>query len=115
MIGSEGIARMVAVFYRRVSNDDILGPMYPRKDLAGAEERLRLFLIFRFGGPEDYLQQRGHPKLRLRHAAFSIDKDARDRWVQLMDNAIDECRFGDEVSTVIKSFLASVATFLMNR
>ncbi len=106
---------MVAAFYKQVPDDDILRPMYPPDDLAGAEERLRQFLIFRFGGPQDYLQHRGHPKLRLRHAPFAIDQNARDRWMQLMNNAITECRFREEVSTLLRSFLGNVATFLMNR
>ena len=114
VIGSDGIARLVAAFYRQVPTDEILGPMYPPNDLPGAEERLRQFLIFRFGGPQDYLQHRGHPKLRLRHAPFVIDQHARDRWMQLMNNAITECQFSEDVSTVLRTFLGHVATFLMN-
>lgn len=106
---------MVAAFYRQVPNDDILGPMYPPDDLAGTEERLRLFLLFRFGGPQNYLQHRGHPKLRLRHAPFAVDQHARDRWMQLMNNAITECQFSEDVSAVLRTFLSNVATFLMNR
>ena len=115
IIGSDGITKLVACFYRQVPTDDILGPMYPPGDLAGAEERLRLFLIFRFGGPQDYLQHRGHHKLRLRHAPFAVDQRARDRWMQLMGNAITECQFREEVSIVLRTFLGNVATFLMNR
>lgn len=114
-IGSEGIGRLVRAFYRQVPQDDVLGPMYPTDDLPGAEERLRLFLIFRFGGPQDYLQHRGHPKLRLRHAPFSIDQRARDRWVRLMETALEECGFLPDVSRVIRDFLGHVATFLINR
>ena len=73
-IGADGITRLVAGFYRQIPNDSILGPMYPADDLAAAEERLRLFLIFRFGGPQDYLQRRGHPQLRMRHAPFAINQ-----------------------------------------
>ncbi|MEZ6040496.1 MAG: globin [Planctomycetaceae bacterium] len=115
VIGSEGIARMVAAFYKQIPLDDILGPMYPRDDLHGAEERLRMFLIFRFGGPQDYLQHRGHPRLRMRHAPFAVNQAARDRWVQLMSNAINECNFADNVSATLRQFLDNVATFLMNR
>ncbi len=115
VIGADGLARMVAAFYRQVPDDDILGPMYPPQDLQGAEERLRLFLMFRFGGPQDYLQHRGHPKLRMRHAPFAIDQKARDRWVQLMENAIQQCDFPADAAGVIRTFLSGVATFLMNR
>ena len=114
-IGSDGIARLVHAFYQQIPQDDVLGPMYPPHDLPGAEERLRLFLLFRFGGPQDYLQRRGHPMLRGRHAPFSINQTARDRWVQLMNNALEQCRFSRQVSTVIRSFLAHVATFLINQ
>lgn len=114
-IGSEGISRLVRAFYQQVPQDDVLGPMYPEDDLPGAEDRLRMFLIFRFGGPQDYLQHRGHPKLRLRHAPFPVDQTARDRWVMLMDNALQSCQFPPEPSHVIRVFLANVATFLINR
>ncbi len=114
-IGSDGIGRLVREFYRQVPLDDILGPMYPAEDLKGAEDRLRMFLIFRFGGPQDYLQHRGHPKLRLRHAAFAIDQTARDRWVRLMENALLNCQFQPDVTHVIRMFLSNVASFLINR
>jgi len=113
-IGSEGIGRLVRAFYQQVPQDDVLGPMYPADDLQGAEDRLRMFLIFRFGGPQDYLQHRGHPKLRLRHAPFSIDQTARDRWVRLMENALLICQFQPDATLVIRTFFASVASFLIN-
>lgn len=115
VIGVEGIARLVAAFYRQIPSDDLLGPMYPAEDLAGAEERLRLFLVFRFGGPQDYLQRRGHPALRMRHAPFAITEVARDRWMLLMENAIGECGFSEDVQGVLRGFLGNVATFLINR
>ena len=68
MIGQDGFERLVGAFYRQIPDDDVLGPIYPAHDLAGAEQRLRDFLIFRFGGPAVYLEQRGHPRLRIRHA-----------------------------------------------
>src|SRR5947209_61924 len=88
LMGEAGLARLVANFYRRVPADDILGLMYPKADLAGAEERLRGFLIQRFGGPDVYSQRRGHPRLRMRHAGFKIDRRARDRWISLMEAAM---------------------------
>src|SRR5204862_1948347 len=87
-VGEQGVARGVAAFYRRVPQDEVLGPMYPPEDLPGAQERLRDFLIYRFGGPQRYLEQRGHPRLRARHGRFAIDARARDRWMQLMAGAI---------------------------
>ncbi|MFN5583727.1 MAG: globin [Planctomyces sp.] len=115
VLGVGGIERLVAAFYRQIPGDDLLGPMYPAEDLAGAEERLRLFLVFRFGGPQDYLQRRGHPALRMRHAPFAVTQAARDRWMQLMENAIVECEFSEEVQVVLRGFLGNVATFLINR
>src|ERR1700691_1449096 len=90
MIGAEGFARLVAAFYRQVPQDDLLGPIYPASDLPGAEQRLRDFLIGRFGGPQTYIEQRGHPRLRARHSPFAIDQTIRDRWMRLMENALGE-------------------------
>ncbi len=114
-IGGDRIERLVAAFYRRIPQDDLLGPMYPPDDLDGAEERLRLFLMFRFGGPRDYLQRRGSPALRMRHAPFPVDQAARDRWMQLMTAAAEECEFPENVRQVLLGFLGNVATFLRNR
>jgi len=114
-IGEQGIARVVAAFYRRVPQDDVLGPMYPPEDLEGAEQRLRDFLIYRFGGPQRYLEQRGHPRLRARHGRFAIDQRARDRWMQLMSLALGEAQLAADVEDVMKAFLDGIATVLMNR
>jgi hemoglobin len=89
--------------------------MYPLQDFAGAEKRLRDFLIFRFGGPATYIEQRGHPRMRERHAPFAVDQIARDRWVALMDRALDEAQLPDEVVATLRPFFDAVATFLMNR
>ncbi len=115
IVGDEGFTRLVAAFYRRVPEDPLLGPMYPQQDWAGAEWRLRQFLIQRFGGPDTYTQQRGHPRLRMRHVPFPIDIPARDRWVQLMGEALDEAAFAPEVDAMLRQFFEYVATFLLNR
>ena len=114
LVGEPGIARVVAAFYRRVPADDVLGPMYPADDLEGAEQRLRDFLIYRFGGPQRYIEQRGHPRLRARHGRFPIDIRARDRWMQLMTEALAEAGLPAEAERVMRSFLDGIATFLMN-
>ena len=113
-IGDEGFRRLVAAFYRQIPADDILGPMYPAKDLEGAERRLRDFLIFRFGGPPSYIERRGHPRLRMRHARFPIGKAARDRWFELMQRAIDEAQLPLEAREILRSFFDSTTTFLIN-
>jgi hemoglobin len=115
LIGEEGFARLVAAFYRRVPEDDILGPLYPKHDLAGAEQRLRAFLIQRFGGPETYSQQRGHPRLRMRHAPFAIDQRARDRWVELMEQALPEVQLDARAVPLLRKFFHDAATFMINR
>jgi len=114
-IGEEGFDRLVAAFYRQVPHDDILGPMYPADDLAGAQRRLRDFLIFRFGGPQRYIEQRGHPRLRMRHFPFAIDQAARDRWIQLMNKALTEVALPAEVDSMLRQFFEGVATFMINR
>ena len=114
-IGEQGFARLVAAFYRRVPDDDVLGPMYPRHDLAGAEQRLRDFLVGRFGGPQRYIEQRGHPRLRMRHMPFAVDARARDRWVALMDAALDEAALEPDSAATLRGFFADTATFLVNR
>jgi hemoglobin len=113
-IGEEGFERLVAAFYRQVPNDEILGPMYPADDLEGAERRLRDFLIGRFGGPPRYIEQRGHPRLRMRHAPFTIDAAARDRWVALMSRALDEMAFPRDVELALRPFFEGVATMMIN-
>lgn len=115
LIGEDGFQRLVAAFYRQVPGDDVLGPMYPRHDLTGAEERLRDFLIFRFGGPQRYLEQRGHPRLRMRHGPFAIGQAARDRWIALMNNALAEAALPSEAEMLLRGFFDQVATFMINR
>lgn len=114
-IGEDGFARLVAAFYRQVPNDDILGPMYPAHDMAGAEERLRDFLVGRFGGPPRYVQQRGHPRLRMRHVEFAIDRTAALRWLELMDNALRETQLPADVEAALEPFFRQVAAMMINR
>jgi hemoglobin len=115
LIGEDGFQRLITAFYRQVPADDVLGPMYPRHDLKGAEERLRDFLIFRFGGPQRYIEQRGHPRLRIRHAPFAIGQAARDRWMELMSKALAEAALPDEVESILREFFNGTATFMINR
>ncbi len=114
-IGQDGFRRLVAAFYRQVPQDDILGPMYPADDLSGAEQRLRNFLMFRFGGPADYWEERGHPRLRMRHAPFAVTPAAGARWLQLMNRALEEAALPADVTEVLRGFFESTATFLRNR
>ncbi len=115
LIGEEGFERLVGAFYKQVPGDEVLAPMYAGRDLQEAEQRLRDFLVVRFGGPARYLEQRGHPRLRMRHNPFPIDQMARDRWVQLMNAAFLEAQLPAEAEQLLREFFAATATFLINR
>ena len=114
-IGTEGFSRLAAAFYRQVPKDDILGPMYPEHDLQGAEQRLRDFLIYRFGGPQSYIQERGHPRLRARHSPFPINQAGRDRWMRLMENALQEAALQPEAAQTLRAFFEGMSQFLINQ
>jgi len=114
VIGESGLQKLVAAFYRRVPADPILGPMYPDRDFAGAEERLREFLIQRFGGPDHYSKKRGHPRLRMRHAPFKVDQRGRDRWIELMEAAMVEVDLPAAVVPPLRKFFHDAGTFMIN-
>ena len=116
-VGEDALRGLVAAFYARVRGDDLLAPLYPAGDWAGAERRLADFLVFRCGGPPTYVEQRGHPRLRMRHAPFPVDRARRDRWVALMGAALDDRAAGwpDDAEATLRAFLAETATFLINR
>jgi hemoglobin len=115
LIGEDGFTRLVAGFYRQVPDDSILGKMYPPSELAAAEERLRNFLIYRFGGPQRYIEERGHPRLRARHIPFRIDQDARDRWMQLMNRALSDAALPTDVEQFLRAFFEQMSTFMINQ
>jgi len=114
-LGEETLRSTVAAFYRRVRQDPLLGPMYPEDDWAGAEKRLADFLIYRFGGSSGYLEERGHPRLRMRHLPFSIGTAERDRWLELMGEAMRENQLSAEATAVMTPFFAQVADMMRNR
>jgi hemoglobin len=114
VIGEDGFRRLVAAFYRRVPGDLVLGLMYPKDDLRAAQERLGAFLIQRFGGPDTYSQQRGHPRLRMRHAPFAIGSNARDHWLALMNAALDEVALDPGVRKVLDAYFLNTANFMIN-
>ena len=113
-LGEKGFEQLTKAFYRRVREDELIGPMYPDKDWAGAEERLREFLLFRFGAVTKYLEKRGHPRLRARHMPFRIGIAERDRWVLLMGEATEEVVADAGVRDALMEFFAKVADFLRN-
>lgn len=87
--GSDSFDRLVRAFYEGIRQDPVLLPMYPQEDLEGAVWRLSFFLQQYFGGPQTYSEQRGHPRLRMRHAAFKVNPDARERWLTHMRTALN--------------------------
>ncbi|MGL4400459.1 MAG: globin [Luteolibacter sp.] len=113
--GENGIREMIGAFYRRVKTDDLLGPMYPEHDLAGAEDRLAEFLLFRLGASTRYLETRGHPRLRMRHIRFKIGIPERDRWLELMAGAMDETCVPAAARGFLNPFFAQVADFMLNQ
>jgi hemoglobin len=115
MIGEEGFARLVGAFYRQVPDDEILGALYPPDERVAAEQRLRDFLIYRFGGPQRYVEERGYPRLRARHLPFRIDQAARDRWMQLMDKAFAEAALPHEVERFLRAFFEQTSTLMINQ
>lgn len=115
LIGETGFDRLTRAFYAQVPDDDILGPMYPPEELDAARERLRDFLVGRFGGPQRYIEERGHPRLRMRHLRFPIDVRARNRWVELMAIALEQTGLPPSAEALLKRFFADTATFMINR
>ena len=114
-LGEEGFTQLTRAFYTKMRTDDLIGPMYPDDDWAGSEERLRDFLLFRFGADQRYLIKRGHPRLRGRHMPFKIGAAARDRWVELMQAAADEVIADRGIRDSLMEFFAQVADFLRNQ
>ncbi len=114
-LGEERLTLLVRAFYAQVPQDDVLGPMYPAQDMEGAEERLFDFLVYRFGGPQRYLEVRGHPRLRRRHAPFPVGLEARDRWIACMTVAIQEAQLPAGAGRALLRFFGETATFLINR
>jgi len=112
--GSPFFARLVGAFYGRVGDDPVLRPMYPGADLGPAAERLRLFLEQYWGGPTTYTEQRGHPRLRMRHAPFRVDDDARRRWLGHMRAALDEQPLAPELDALVWGYFERAALAMVN-
>ncbi|MEO1856234.1 MAG: globin [Rubritalea sp.] len=113
-VGRQGIERMVKRFYAKVPGDDILGPMYPKSDMKGAEERLFDFLMFRLAGDTTYTEKRGHPRLRGRHMPFKIGVRERDRWVELMAESMREAEIPEYLAAQLNAFFLQIADFMRN-
>ena len=112
--GHQAFVRLVDAFYRGVADDEVLRPMYPEEDLGPAKERLTLFLEQYWGGPTTYSQERGHPRLRMRHAGFHVDPDARDRWLAHMRTAVDELELPQLHEATLWDYLQRAAHAMVN-
>ena len=112
--GEVFFTELVSRFYAGVATDDVLRPMYPAGDLEGAERRLRLFLMQYWGGPGTYSEERGHPRLRMRHVSFHVDGVARDRWLTLMSNALDEMHMQPAAQAELWKYLVAAAFAMQN-
>lgn len=112
--GEEPLRSVVDQFYDKVEADPILRPMYP-PELAEAKRRLFLFLVQFFGGPTRYSEERGHPRLRMRHFSFAIDRQARDHWLAHMRAAIDEAGIREPARSLMRDYFERSSAFLINR
>ncbi|WP_199537283.1 globin [Spongiactinospora gelatinilytica] len=112
--GEETFHRLVHRFYEGVAEDPLLRPLYPEEDLTGAEERLRMFLVQYWGGPNTYSRQRGHPRLRMRHVPFVIGTAERDAWLRHMHDAVESLDLPKDLATRLWDYLVYAAHSLVN-
>lgn len=112
--GHETFARLVHAFYVGVAADPELRALYPEEDLAPAEARLRLFLEQYWGGPTTYSQERGHPRLRMRHHPFKVTPAQRDRWLKHMMAAVDTLQLAPADDLILRDYLDRAAHSLVN-
>jgi len=116
LAGGEPVFRLlVSRFYARVAQDEVLRALYPEEDLAGATERLTLFLIQYWGGPSTYSELRGHPRLRLRHQPFAIAKKERDAWLSHMTAAVESMDFAPAVRKALLDYFETASTAMINQ
>jgi hemoglobin len=113
--GDDFFIRLVDAFYRGVAADDVLLPLYPEQpDLSGARRRLTLFLIQYWGGPTTYSDERGHPRLRMRHMPFHLGPVERDRWLLHMRRAVEEVGGSPDVAETLMAYFEPAAEHLRN-
>jgi hemoglobin len=112
--GSEVISGIVATFYEGVATDEVLRPLYPEADLGPAQERFTLFLIQYWGGPTTYSEQRGHPRLRMRHAPFAVTPLAKEHWLLHFRTALDKAALAPEHDAQFWDYVTHAAQFMVN-
>jgi hemoglobin len=112
--GAATFDKIVSRFYQEVAVDPVLRPLYPEEDLGPAEDRLRMFLEQYWGGPRTYSDQRGHPRLRMRHAPFKVGPIERDSWMRCMRIAVDEAGLDDAHRAMLWQYLEMAAASMVN-
>jgi hemoglobin len=116
LAGGEATFRLlVQRFYAGVAADPLLRAVYPEEDLSGATERLTLFLIQYWGGPTTYSDQRGHPRLRMRHQPFAIGQAERDAWLGHMSDAVDSLELAPAVRKALLDYFETASTAMINQ
>ncbi|HKB32828.1 MAG TPA: globin [Candidatus Dormibacteraeota bacterium] len=113
--GEKTFRLLVERFYARVPGDEVLRAVYPEEDLAGATERLTLFLIQYWGGPSTYNELRGHPRLRMRHQPFAIGQKERDAWLRNMTAAVDSLDLAAAVRKALLDYFETASTAMINQ
>ncbi|WP_225668053.1 MULTISPECIES: globin [unclassified Arthrobacter] len=112
--GHPTFVRLVDVFYDGIAEDELLRPMYPEEDLGPAKERLLMFLEQYWGGPKTYGDQRGHPRLRMRHMPFTVSPQARDHWLTHMRAAVDSLDLAPLHEATLWDYLERAAHSMVN-
>ena len=112
--GYPTIAKIVDRFYEGVATDEVLRPLYPEEDLGPAAERFTLFLVQYWGGPTTYSDNRGHPRLRMRHAPFAVSPAAKDRWLVHFRAGLDEAGLTAEQDAQFWDYVTHAAQFMVN-
>ncbi len=112
--GHDTFTKLIDAFYSGVSTDPDLRALYPEDDLAPANDRLRMFLEQYWGGPATYHEQRGHPRLRMRHAPFRIDEAQRDRWLRHMRDALNSVELPPDLDRAIWDYFVMAAHSMVN-
>jgi hemoglobin len=112
--GEDTFRLLVQRFYARIADDALLRPLYPEEDLSNATERLTLFLIQYWGGPSTYNEQRGHPRLRIRHQPFAIGQEERDAWLGHMTAAVDSLNLAPALRRALVDYFETASTAMIN-
>lgn len=113
-IGANKLRKLIHDFYQGIRNDELLSPMY-KNDLEAAEDRLYLFMVQYLGGPDLYNQQRGHPRLRMRHVVFPINETAKEHWLKNMKAALEKSEINQDDKYFLWHYFQQTAEFLKNR